>query len=102
MTQRVPEFQFSEDALVVRQFLYEHWCGYGRGPTLRAVREKTGFSRERIVDAYRQLDLGLTCTVDLGTQKCNLLKLQPFASCPSQGEVALDRRVRSYARGALE
>ena len=102
MPQRVPEFQFSDDALVLRQLLYEHWCAHGRGPTLRIIHEATGLSRERIADAYRQLDLGLTCTIDPTTQNCNLLKLQPFASFPSQVEVHLEGRFHSYAGCAME
>jgi hypothetical protein len=102
MPQRVPEFQFSEDALKVRQFLYEHWCAHGRGPNLRGVHEATGLSREAIIDAYRQLDLGGTCTVDQATQNANLLKLQPFSSYPSQVEVHLDGRFHSWAGCAME
>jgi hypothetical protein len=102
MPQRVPPFQFSEDALRVRQFLYEHWCAHGRGPNLRAVHEATGLARERIIDAYRELDLGLVCTIDQGTQNCNLLKLQPFSSYPSQVEVFVDDRFHCYAGCAME
>jgi len=29
MPQNVPEFRFSDDALRLRQFLYEHWCAHG-------------------------------------------------------------------------
>jgi hypothetical protein len=102
MPQRVPEFQWSEDALRVRQFLYEHWCAHGRGPNLRAVHEATGLSRERIIAAYRELDLGGTCTIDQTTQNANLLKLQPFASHPSQVEVHVDGRFHSFAGCAME
>lgn len=102
MPQRVPGFDFSADALRVRQFLYEHWCAQGRGPNLRTVHEATGLSRERIVDAYRQLDLGGTCTIDQATQNANLLKLQPFSSYPSQVEVHIDGRFHSFAGCAME
>lgn len=102
MPQRVPGFQFSDDALKVRQFLYEFWCTHGRGPNLRVVHEATGLSRTRIISVYRELDLGLVCTIDQETQNANLLKLQPFSSYPSQVEVFLDDRFHCYAGCAME
>jgi len=47
MPQDVPEFRFGDDALRLRQFVYERWCAHGRGPNLRAVHAATGMSRER-------------------------------------------------------
>ena len=102
MPHNVPEFQFSENALRLRQFLYEHWCAEGRGPNLRAAHEATGLSREALIAAYRELDLGLICTVDQATQNCNLLKLQPFSSYPSQVAVHLDGRFHCWAGCAME
>jgi hypothetical protein len=102
MAQAVPEFRFSDDALKVRQFLYEYWCARGHGPNLRAVHEATGFARERILALYRELDLGLICTVDHDSQNGNLLKLQPFSSYPSQVEVWLDGRFHCWAGCAME
>jgi len=102
MTQRVPEFQFSEDALRVRQFLYEYWCERGHGPNLRAVHAATALSRERIIEAYRQLDLGVICVIDHDSQNANLLKLQPFSSYPSQVQVFIDGKFHCYAGCAME
>ena len=102
MPHNVPEFQFGEDALKLRQFLYEYWCAHGHGPNLRAAHEATGLSRERLIDAYRELDIGLIATVDHATQNCNLLKLQPFSSYPSQVEVHLDGRFHCWAGCAME
>jgi hypothetical protein len=102
MTQNVPEFQFDEDALKLRQFIYEYWCANGHGPNLRAAHEGTGLSRERIIEAYKQLDLGVICVVDHDTQNFNLLKVQPFSSFPSQVEVYLDGKFHCYAGCALE
>ena len=64
MAQQVPEFQFGDDALKLRQFLYEYWTERGHGPNLRAAYEGTGLTRERILAAYRELDLGIICVVD--------------------------------------
>ena len=102
MPQNVPEFRFSDDALKVRQFLYEYWCAHGHGPNLRAAKEATGLARQRLLDAYRELDLGLVCTVDQTTQNASILKLQPFSSYPSQVEVHLDGRFHSFAGCAME
>ena len=102
MTQQVPEFQFGDDALKLRQFLYEFWCANGRGPNLRAACEATGLGRQQLLDAYRQLDLGVICVVDHDSQNANLLKLQPFSSYPSQVEVHIDGRFHSYAGCAME
>ena len=102
MTQQVPEFQFGEDALKLRQFIYQYWCDNGHGPNLRAAHEGTGLSREQILQAYRQLDLGIICVVDHDSQNCNLLKAQPFSSFPSQVEVHIDSRFHCYAGCAME
>jgi hypothetical protein len=102
MTQQVPEFQFGEDALKLREFLYQYWCDNGHGPNLRAAHEGTGLSREQILQAYRQLDLGIICVVDHDSQNCNLLKAQPFSSFPSQVEVHIDGRFHCYAGCAME
>lgn len=102
MPQRVPSFEFAEDALKLRQFLYEYWCAHGHGPNLRAAHEGTGLARERIIEAYKQLDLGLICVVDHDTQNFNLLKVQPFSSFPSQVEVHVDGRFHCYAGCAME
>ena len=102
MPQNVPEFQWSAEALRLRQFLYEYWCAHGHGPNLRAAHEATGFSRDQILTAYRQLDLGVICVVDHDSQNANLLKLQPFSSYPSQVEVHIDGRFHCYAGCAME
>jgi hypothetical protein len=102
MPQNVPEFGFSDEALALRQFVYEYWCEHGHGPNLRAAHEGTGLSRERIIEAYRQLDLGIMCIVDQETQNVNLLKAPPFSSYPSQAEVFLDGRFHCYAGCAME
>jgi Alkylmercury lyase len=102
MTQQVPEFQFSDEALRLRQFIYEYWAKHGHGPNLRAAHEGTGLGREDLLRTYRQLDLGVICVVDHDSQNCNLLKAQPFSSFPSQVEVHLDGRFHCYAGCAME
>lgn len=102
MPQQVPDFRFSDRALKVRQFLYEYWCEHGHGPNLRLVHEATGLSRNEIIETYRELDLGLICTIDHTTQNCNMLKIQPFSAYPSQVQVYLNGRFHCYAGCAME
>jgi hypothetical protein len=102
MPQDVPPFEFSEDALKVRQCVYEHWCEHGVGPNLRDVHEATGLSRRAIVQAYKELQLGVACVVDQDSQNCNLIKFQPFSSFPSQVKAFVDGRFHSYIGCAME
>ena len=102
MPQNVPTFEFSDTAKQLRQFVYEHWCAQGRGPNLRVVHEGTGLDRRQIVQAYKELQLGIICVVDQESVNCNLLKFQPFSSFPSQVEVWIDGTFHCYAGCALE
>jgi Alkylmercury lyase len=102
MPQNVPAFQFSDDAKRVRQFVYEHWCREGRGPNLRETHAATGLDRTRLVEVYRELDLGLILTVQQDTQNVSILKCQPFSSYPSQVAVYLDGRFHCWAGCAME
>lgn len=102
MAQHVPAFQFSDDALRVRQTIYEHWCAYGRGPNLREVHAATGLARLRLLEVYRELDLGLILTLHQETQNGAILKCQPFSSFPSQTAVHVDGRFHCWAGCAME
>ena len=102
MPQNVPEFQFSDQAKALRAAVYAHWCEHGHGPNLRVVSELTGFDRRTIVQAYKELQLGIICVVDQDSVNCNLLKFQPFSSFPSQVEVWIDGAFHSFAGCALE
>ena len=102
MPQNVPTFQFSDDALRVRQVVYEHWCRHGRGPNLREAHQATGLSRARLIEVYRELDLGLVLTIQQDTQNVSILKCQPFSSYPSQVAVHLDGRFHCWAGCAME
>ena len=86
----------------LRAFVYEFWCEHGHGPNLRAVHEGTGLDRRTIIQAYKELQLGIICVVDQDSQNCNVLKFQPFSSFPSQVEVWIDGAFHSYAGCALE
>lgn len=102
MPQDVPAFEFSDEAKALRAFVYDHWCATGHGPNLRAAHEGTGLDRRQIIQAYKELQLGIICVVDQDSQNCNVLKFQPFSSYPSQVEVHLDGAFHSFAGCALE
>lgn len=102
MPQNVPEFTFSAEALALRQFVYEFWCRFGHAPNLRAAHEATALTREQLLEAYKQLDLGLMCIVDQDSQNFNLLKAPPFSSYPSQAQVFVDDQFHCYAGCAME
>jgi hypothetical protein len=103
MTQQgIPAFEWSEHALKVRQYLYEFWCEKGHGPNLREVHETLGLTRDEIISAYKQLELGKMIVVDQTSQNFNMLKMLPFNSFPSQVQVWIDDRFHSYAGCAME
>ena len=102
MPQNVAVFEWTEDALRLRQFVYEFWCERGYGPNLRDVHEGLGLSRRDIVQAYKQLQLGIICVVSEDTQNCNLIKFQPFSSFPSQVKAFIDGKFHSYVGCAME
>jgi hypothetical protein len=102
MPQRVPEFEFSDEAKTVRALIFAFWCDNGRGPTLREVNEATGLDRRRIIAAYKELQLGIVITVDEDTQNCNLLKAPPFSSFPSQVRAYIDGEFHSFVGCASE
>ena len=102
MPQYVPTFEFDEDTLRVRQFVFEFWSEHRRAPNLRDVHDALDLTRQQIVDAYKLLDLGIIITADLETQNCNLLKAPPFSSYPSQVAAHVDGEFHSYAGCASE
>ena len=102
MPQDVPAFEFSDAAKALRAFVYEYWCDRGHGPNLRAAHEGTGLDRRQIVQAYKELQLGIVCVVDQDSVNCNVLKFQPFSSFPSQVEVWIGGELHSFAGCALE
>lgn len=102
MPQNVPPFEWTDNAVRLRAFVYDHWCEHGRGPTLRDVHEALGLDRWAIVQAYKELQLGLICVVDQDTQNCNVLKFQPFSSFPSQVKGYVDGAFHSFVGCAME
>jgi hypothetical protein len=102
MPQNVPSFEFTEDALRVREFVFQFWCDNGRGPTLREVHEETDLDRQHIIQAYKQLQLGIVVVVDEDSQNCNLVKAPPFSSFPSQVRCYVDDKFHSFAGCASE
>lgn len=102
MPQNVPDFRFSEDAIKVRQFLYEFWCERGFPPSLRDAAEATGFDRRRLMQTYRELELGIMIVIDQEAENVNLLKCMPFSAYPTQARLSFSGRFHSYLGCAME
>jgi hypothetical protein len=102
MPQNVPDFSFSEDAIKVRQFLYEFWCERGYPPNLRDAAEATGFDRRRLMQTYRELDLGIMIVIDQEAENVNLLKCMPFSAYPTQARLSFGGKFHSYLGCAME
>ena len=102
MPQNVPTFEFTENALRVRAFVFDFWCEHGRGPTLREVHEATELDRRSIMAAYKELQLGIVVVVQEDTQNCNLLKAPPFSSFPTQVRAYIDDEFHSFVGCASE
>ena len=102
MPQDLSPAEFSEDALALRQFVYEYWCAQGHGPNLRDVHENTGLTRRQAVMAYRQLQLGICCSVDIFSQNASVYRFMPFSSFPSQVKAYVDDLFHSFAGCAME
>jgi hypothetical protein len=102
MPQFVPPFEFSEDALRLREFIFEYWTSKKVAPNLRNIFEGIGFDRRRSQKALKELQLGIIVVVNQETQNCDILKAPPFSSFPSQAELYIDGEFHSYIGCASE
>jgi len=96
MPQQVPSFDWTDDALRLRQFVFDFWFAQRRPPALRDCHEALGIDRRRVQQAYKLLDLGLNLTVDQRTQNLHLLKAPPFSAYPTQVAMNDDAGFHSY------
>ena len=102
MPQNVPTWEWSDNALRLRQFIFEYWCETGVAPNYRRIFEGTALSRRDIIQALKELQLGTVAVVNQDTQNCDILKAPPFSSFPSQVELFLDDKFHSYIGCASE
>lgn len=102
MSQFVPEFEWTDDALRLRRFLFDFWFEKRRPPNLLDAHRALGLERRAIEAAYQLLELGRNCTVDQRTQNYNLLKAPPFASFPTLYPMFTDDEFHSFAGCAHE
>ncbi|CAB4762639.1 unannotated protein [freshwater metagenome] len=98
----VPPFEWSDDALKLRDLNYQHWCEHGHGPNLRDVHEALGLGRREAIEVYKELMLGIACTIEPDALNCPVLRFQPFASFPTQVKAYVDNVFHSYAGCAME
>ncbi len=102
MPQFVPPFEWTDDALRLRQFMFDFWFEQRRPPNLFDAHQALGLDRRALEEAYQLLDLGRNCTVDQRTQNFNLLKAPPFASFPTLYPVFIGDEFHSFAGCAHE
>lgn len=102
MAQNIPDFRFGDDAIKVRQFIYQFWCERGFPPNLRDAAESTGFDRRRLMQAFRELDLGIMIVIDQEAENVNILKCMPFSAYPTQARLLLGGKFHSYLGCAME
>ena len=84
MPQNVPPFEWTDEALRLRQFVFDFWFEQRRPPMLLDCHRGLGLDRRTIQQAYKLLDLGLNVTVDQRTQNLHLLKAPPFSAYPTE------------------
>jgi hypothetical protein len=64
MPQFVQPFELSEDALRLREFIFEYWCSKKVAPNLRNIFEATGLHRRRTQKALKELQLAIMVVVN--------------------------------------
>jgi hypothetical protein len=99
--QNVPAFEYGENALKVRKFLYDFWSTKGHGPNLRDTHEGVGLSREEIVEAFKELNFG-EIVFDLTTQNLCMIKCPPYSAVTTQVQVWVEGRFFAYCGCAME
>lgn len=102
MPQNLAPFEWSDDALRLRQLVYDYWIEHGHGPNLRDVHEAIGLTRRQSVQAYRELQLGICAGVDLFSQNASVYRFMPFASFPTQVKAYVDGEFHSFVGCAME
>ncbi len=102
MPQHVPEIEWTEDALELRQFVFDYWGENKRAPNLAAMHAGTGIQRRRLMEALKLLQLGIVFVIDETSPNCDILKAPPFSAFPSQVEMFVDGEFHSYIGCAHE
>jgi len=102
MPQDVPSFEWSDEALRLRQFIFEFWGEERRAPNLRQMHEATGIERRTLLQELKRLQLGIVLVIDEESPNCDILKAPPFSAFPSQVEMYIDDEFHSFIGCAHE
>jgi hypothetical protein len=102
MPQDLAPWEWSDDALRLRQFVLEFWSEHGYGPNLGDVHAAIGLSRRQSVQAYRELQLGICACIDLFSVNANVYRFMPFAAFPTPVKAFLDGEFHSFCGCAME
>ncbi|MEE9286109.1 MAG: organomercurial lyase [Dehalococcoidia bacterium] len=99
---QVPPFEWSQEALKLRQFVYEFWCERAYGPNMLDMSRSVGLTRRQILDALYELQMGGLCVLDLNSPNLNLLRFLPFSSYPTGVKVFIGDRFLGFVGCAME
>jgi Alkylmercury lyase len=102
MAQYVPKFEWTEESLLLRKFIFDSWAETGRAPNLRQMHEGTGLQRRQIVQALKLLQTGIVVVVDQDSPNCDILKAPPYSAFPSQVEMYIGDEFHSFIGCAHE
>ena len=97
-----PEIEWTEDALQLRQFVFDYWGENKRAPNLAAMHAGTGIERRRLMGGAQASAAGIVFVIDEASPNCDILKAPPFSAFPSQVEMYLDGEFHSYIGCAHE
>jgi hypothetical protein len=102
VAQYVPKFEWTEESLQLRKFIFDFWAKTGRAPNLRQMYEGTQLSRRTIIQALKLLQTGIVVVVDQDSPNCDILKAPPYSAFPSQVEMYIDDKFHSFIGCAHE
>ncbi|MCH8190118.1 MAG: hypothetical protein IIC80_02050 [Chloroflexi bacterium] len=99
---QVPPFEWREDSLKLRQFVYEFWCERSYGPNMRDMHEGVALSRRQILDALYELQMGGMCVLDLNSPHQSMHRFLPFSGYPTPVKAFIGDRFLGYIGCAME
>ena len=97
-----PWFEWTDESLLLRKFIFDFWAETGRAPNLRQMHEGTELTRRQIVQALKLLQTGIVVVVDQDSPNCDILKAPPYSAFPSQVEMYIDDQFHSFIGCAHE
>lgn len=92
---------FTEDAKLVRKYLYDQFLATGRCPNTVAIMRGTALSKNAVDDALVALERGVMVMLERDTDH-NVIKCPPWSNFPTPHLMEVDGVQKWYAGCALE